>query len=67
MVGATTLRRVIREIGCDVAAARDRDPAARGHDVDLFGPPSGDASPWPDVAEAVAKRVSQSLPCLPLR
>ena len=30
MFGATTLRRVIREIGCDVAAARDRDPAARG-------------------------------------
>src|ERR687891_617424 len=30
MFGARTLRRVIREIGCDVAAARDRDPAARG-------------------------------------
>jgi serine O-acetyltransferase len=30
MLGLGTLRRVTREIGCDVAAARDRDPAARG-------------------------------------
>jgi ribose 5-phosphate isomerase B len=30
----------------------------RGHDVELFGPPRGDASPWPDVAEAVAERVA---------
>jgi serine O-acetyltransferase len=30
MLGLGTLRRVAREIGCDVAAARDRDPAARG-------------------------------------
>jgi serine O-acetyltransferase len=29
MLGLGTLRRVAREIGCDVAAARDRDPAAR--------------------------------------
>jgi serine O-acetyltransferase len=29
MVGISTLRRVVAEIGCDVAAARDRDPAAR--------------------------------------
>ena len=31
----------------------------RGHDVELFGPPAGDPSPWPDVAEAVAERVAQ--------
>ena len=30
MLGLGTLRRVAREIGCDMAAARDRDPAARG-------------------------------------
>ncbi len=30
----------------------------RGHDVELFGPPSGDATPWPEVAEAVAERVA---------
>jgi serine O-acetyltransferase len=29
MFGFGTLRRVVREIGCDVASARDRDPAAR--------------------------------------
>jgi serine O-acetyltransferase len=29
MLGLGTLRRVVGEIGCDVAAARDRDPAAR--------------------------------------
>ncbi len=31
----------------------------RGHDVELFGPPAGDSSPWPDVAEAVAESVAQ--------
>jgi ribose 5-phosphate isomerase B len=31
----------------------------RGHDVELFGPPAGQSSPWPDVAEAVAERVAQ--------
>jgi serine O-acetyltransferase len=30
MFGLGTLRRVVHEIGSDVAAARDRDPAARG-------------------------------------
>ena len=29
MFGVGTLRRVVSEITCDVAAARDRDPAAR--------------------------------------
>ena len=31
----------------------------RGHDVELLGPPAGDASPWPEVAEAVAERVAE--------
>jgi len=31
----------------------------RGYDVELFGPPAGDSSPWPDVAKAVAERVAQ--------
>jgi serine O-acetyltransferase len=30
MLGLGTLRRVVGEIRADVAAARDRDPAARG-------------------------------------
>jgi ribose 5-phosphate isomerase B len=30
----------------------------RGHDVALVGPLTGDASPWPDVAAAVAERVA---------
>jgi len=30
----------------------------RGHDVLLFGPPNGEPAPWPDVAEAVARRVA---------
>lgn len=30
----------------------------RGHDVRLFGPLSGDSTPWPDVAEAVAEQVA---------
>jgi ribose 5-phosphate isomerase B len=30
----------------------------RGHDVALFGPPNGDTALWPDVAEAVARRVA---------
>lgn len=32
--------------------------AARGHTVELFGPPAGDPAPWPDVAEAVGRRVA---------
>ena len=31
----------------------------RGHDLELVGPPAGDPSPWPDVAEAVAERVAE--------
>ena len=30
MFGLGTLKRVVSEIGCDVTAARERDPAARG-------------------------------------
>jgi serine O-acetyltransferase len=30
VLGLGTFRRVVREVRCDVAAARDRDPAARG-------------------------------------
>ena len=30
----------------------------RGHEVQLFGPLSGDAAAWPDVAEAVARGVA---------
>src|SRR5919107_1405765 len=30
MFGLGTLRRVLGEVGCDVAAARERDPAAHG-------------------------------------
>jgi ribose 5-phosphate isomerase B len=36
----------------------DAELRRRGHEVELFGPPNGDASPWPDVAEAVAERVA---------
>ncbi|MBI4499389.1 MAG: RpiB/LacA/LacB family sugar-phosphate isomerase [Chloroflexi bacterium] len=32
--------------------------AARGHTVELFGPPVGDPASWPDVAKAVARRVA---------
>lgn len=34
------------------------DLRRRGHDVQLFGQLNGDASPWPEVAEAVAQRVA---------
>ena len=30
----------------------------RGHEVQLFGPPSGEARPWPDVAQTVAETVA---------
>ena len=31
----------------------------RGHEVQLFGPLNGEAAAWPDVAESVARRVSE--------
>jgi ribose 5-phosphate isomerase B len=36
----------------------EEDLRRRGHDVQLFGPPNGDSGTWPDVAEAVARRVA---------
>jgi ribose 5-phosphate isomerase B len=36
----------------------EEDLRRRGHDVQLFGPLNGTAAAWPDVAEAVARRVA---------
>jgi serine O-acetyltransferase len=55
MVGLDTLRRVVREIGCDVAAARDRDPAARG--VGTFEI----LTSWAGVQAILAHRVAHAL------
>ncbi len=30
----------------------------RGHDVELMGPPGGEETPWPEVAERVGRRVA---------
>ena len=55
MLGLGTFRRVVREIGCDVAAARDRDPAARGvGTVEIL-------SSWAGVQALLAHRVSHAL------
>lgn len=55
MLGLGTLRRVSREIGCDVATARDRDPAARGvGTVEIL-------SSWAGVQALLAHRVSHAL------
>jgi len=53
--GAGTLRRVAREIGSDVAAARDRDPAARGVGTAEI------LSSWAGVQALLAHRVSHAL------
>jgi serine O-acetyltransferase len=55
MFGIGTFRRVVREIGCDVAAARDRDPAARG--VGTLEILSG----WAGVQALLAHRASHAL------
>jgi serine O-acetyltransferase len=55
MFGLGTLRRVAGEISCDVAAARDRDPAARG--VGTFEI----LSSWAGVQALLAHRVSHAL------
>jgi serine O-acetyltransferase len=55
MVGLATFRRVIREIGCDVATARDRDPAARG--VSSFEI----LASWAGVQALLAHRVAHAL------
>jgi serine O-acetyltransferase len=55
MLGLGTLRRVIGEVACDVAAARDRDPAARGvGTVEIL-------AGWAGVQALLAHRVSHAL------
>ena len=55
MFGLGTLRRVAQEIGSDVAAARDRDPAARGvGTVEIL-------TSWAGVQALLAHRVSHAL------
>jgi serine O-acetyltransferase len=55
MFGLGTFRRVAREIGCDVASARDRDPAARGvGTVEIL-------ASWAGVQALLAHRVSHAL------
>jgi serine O-acetyltransferase len=55
MIGLGTFRRVVHEIGCDVASARDRDPAARGvGTVEIL-------ASWAGVQALLAHRVSHAL------
>jgi serine O-acetyltransferase len=55
MLGLATFGRVVREIGSDVASARDRDPAARGVDtVEIL-------ASWAGVQALLAHRVSHAL------
>jgi serine O-acetyltransferase len=55
MFGFGTLRQVVQEIGSDVAAARDRDPAARSvGTVEIL-------SSWAGVQALLAHRVSRAL------
>ena len=55
MLGLSTLRRVAREVSCDVAAARERDPAARGvGTIEIL-------SSWAGVQALLAHRVSHAL------
>jgi serine O-acetyltransferase len=55
MLGFGTFRRVAQEIGCDVTAARDRDPAARGvGTVEIL-------ASWAGVQALLAHRVSHAL------
>jgi serine O-acetyltransferase len=55
MFGIGTLRRVAREISCDVAAARDRDPAARGvGTLEIL-------SSWAGVQALLSHRVAHAL------
>ena len=65
MLGLGTLRRVVREIRADVAAARDRDPAARNAGtVEIL-------SSWGGVQALLSHRIAHALseasvPVLPL-
>ena len=55
MFGLGTLRRVVREVGSDVASARDRDPAARGvGTVEIL-------TSWAGVQALLAHRVAHAL------
>ncbi len=55
MLGLGTLRQVAREIGSDVASARDRDPAARGvGTIEIL-------ASWAGVQALLAHRVSHAL------
>ena len=55
MLGLGTFRRVVHEIGSDVAAARDRDPAARGvGTVEIL-------SSWAGVQALLAHRAAHAL------
>jgi serine O-acetyltransferase len=55
VLGLGTLRRVLGEVRCDVAAARDRDPAARGvGTVEIL-------AGWAGVQALLAHRVSHAL------
>jgi len=54
MFGLGTLSRVAKEIGSDVAAARDRDPAARGvGTIEIL-------SSWAGVQALLAHRVADA-------
>lgn len=55
MLGLSKLRQVIDEIGSDLAAARDRDPAARG--VGSLGI----LLAWPGVQAVLAHRIAHGL------
>jgi serine O-acetyltransferase len=55
MLGLGTLSRVIREVRCDVAAAHERDPAARG--VGSLGIMAA----WPGVQALLIHRVAHGL------
>ncbi|MGZ5314367.1 MAG: serine O-acetyltransferase [Solirubrobacterales bacterium] len=55
MLGLATLRRVAKEIGSDIAAARDRDPAARGvGSLEIL-------TSWAGVQALLAHRVAHAL------
>jgi serine O-acetyltransferase len=55
MLGLGTLRRVVHEISCDVASARDRDPAARGvGTLEIL-------SSWAGVQALLAHRIAHAM------
>ena len=55
MFGLGTLRRVVHEVSCDVASARDRDPAARGVGTAEI------LTSWAGVQALLAHRVAHAL------